>query len=196
MKLSEGVPGIEFMPFMLLGACDSVSVSKLLFTRAMQSQANPAIPRRRVGGKRRKRRRSPRRRRTRARRRKKGGQHLFCKQPQSQIYKCSKARCLSECTIGGSSSSATSGDEDSSSCLESEDVDDSAALFGLSRKELQKNDEMCKLDDFPSKQLGFVLSHVSEMLGATEVYECGGELEPGTHYGFAWGANTSTALMK
>ena len=127
---------------------------------------------------------------------KKGGQHLFCKQPQSQIYKCSKARCLSECTIGGSSSSATSGDEDSSSCLESEDVDDSADLFGLSRKELQKNDEMCKLDDFPSKQLGFVLSHVSEMLGATEVYECRGELEPGTHYGFAWGANTSTALMK
>ncbi|CAE7802311.1 unnamed protein product [Symbiodinium sp. CCMP2592] len=76
-----------------------------------------------------------------------------------------------------SSSSKSSGDEDSSSCLESEDVDDSAALFGLSRKELQKSDEVCKLDDFPSKQLGFVLSHVTEMLAATEVYECGGELE-------------------
>ncbi|CAE7454810.1 unnamed protein product [Symbiodinium sp. CCMP2592] len=112
----------------------------------------------------------------------------------SDSEKKSGARCLSECTIGGSSSSKSSGDEDSSSCLESEDVDDSAALFGLSRKELQKSDEVCKLDDFPSKQLGFVLSHVTEMLAATEVYECGGELEPRTHCGFAW-AKTSVALM-
>ncbi|CAE6970138.1 unnamed protein product, partial [Symbiodinium sp. KB8] len=76
-----------------------------------------------------------------------------------------------------SSSSSSQGEEESSSCLDSEDFDDSAALFGLARKEMAKPEEACRLDDFPSKQLGFVVSHVTEMLGATDVYECGGELE-------------------
>lgn len=51
---------------------------------------------------------------------------------------------------------------------------------------MQKGDDVYKLDDLPSKQLGFVLSHVSEMLSATEVYECGGELEPWIQSGFGW----------
>ena len=59
--------------------------------------------------------------------------------------------------------------------------------FGLARKEMAKPEEACRLDDFPSKQLGFVVSHVTEMLGATDVYECGGELEAWTQSGFTWG---------
>ncbi|CAE7216509.1 unnamed protein product [Symbiodinium necroappetens] len=85
-----------------------------------------------------------------------------------------------------SSDSSSSGPEDSTSVLESEDVDDSAALFGLSRRELQKGDDVYKLDDLPSKHLGFVVSHVSELVGAAEVYECGGELEPWIPFGFGW----------
>ena len=55
-------------------------------------------------------------------------------------------------------------------------MDDSASLFGLSKRELIKNDEAFKIDDLPSKQMGYIISHVSGMVNATDVYECGGEL--------------------
>ena len=183
MKLWEvAEPGIEFM----LAAFDSVSVLSLLNTRATQSQAVRSTTRRRVRRKRRKKRRrgSPRRG-TGARRRRRRTASLLhkLKEHSRRSNECSKARCLSQCMIRGSSSSSQ-GEEESSSCLDSEDFDDSAALFGLARKEMAKPEEACRLDDFPSKQLGFVVSHVTEMLGATDVYECGGELEAWTQSGF------------
>ncbi|CAE7289969.1 unnamed protein product [Symbiodinium necroappetens] len=76
------------------------------------------------------------------------------------------------------SSSSSSSEKDESSSLESEDVDDSAALFGLTKKDMQKNEEIFKIDDLPSRMMGFVLSQVTEMVSATDVYECGGELDP------------------
>ena len=87
------------------------------------------------------------------------------------------ANCRPECIIPGSSSSSSS-EKDETSSLDSEDVDDSAALFGLSKKEMQKSDEIFKIDDLPSRMMGFVLSQVTEMISATDVYECGGELDP------------------
>ena len=85
------------------------------------------------------------------------------------------AACSLDNFIQGSSSSsgATSA---SSTSVDSDDFDDSASLFGLGKRDLMKPEEGFKVDDLPSKHVGYVISHVSEMLAATDVYECGGEL--------------------
>ena len=73
---------------------------------------------------------------------------------------------------------------------DSEDLGDAAALFGLSKKDMQKSEETFKIDDLSSKLMGFVLSQVSEMISATDIYECSGELDPGLSlvlgFGLGW----------
>ena len=88
------------------------------------------------------------------------------------------ANCKPECIIPGSSSSSSSSTQDETSSLESADVDDSAALFGLTKKDMQKAEEVFKIDDLSSRLMAFVLSQVTDLISATEIYECGGELDP------------------
>ncbi|OLQ00711.1 hypothetical protein AK812_SmicGene16606 [Symbiodinium microadriaticum] len=55
------------------------------------------------------------------------------------------------------------------------DVDDAAALLGLSKKDLVRPGECMRLDDLGTKQMAMVLSGVTDMLPPSEIYETGGE---------------------
>ncbi|CAE7658675.1 unnamed protein product [Symbiodinium sp. CCMP2592] len=73
-----------------------------------------------------------------------------------------------------SSSSKTSSDDESVS-VASCDVDDAASLLGLSKKELVRPVECMRLDDLNTKQMAMVLSGVTELLPASDIYETGGQ---------------------
>ena len=56
---------------------------------------------------------------------------------------------------------------------------DAASILGIPKKDLARGHNMITLDQLSAKQLGYVLSGVTERLSSSDIFESGGELVPG-----------------
>ena len=82
---------------------------------------------------------------------------------------------LASISIRGTSSPS----EESSSAEKSDlELDDSASLFGLVKRDLARPSGAVRLDDLSCRQLGFVVSNVLEAVTPSDVFPLGGELAP------------------
>ena len=61
---------------------------------------------------------------------------------------------------------------------ESVALHDSAALFGLSKKDLQRPPAATSLQDLGCRQLAFCLAHSLTVFAPQQILEIGGELDP------------------